>query len=70
MKKMRAWNGGDAVPNERTRFGCVGGRARTIQRERFDPLGVKIDITMIVASETLEEFGEDALRTVPAVHER
>jgi hypothetical protein len=36
----------------------------------LDALGVKMDFALAIARETLEEFGEGALRSVAPVHER
>jgi hypothetical protein len=40
-----------------------------IEGKVFNALGVKMDLAMLVARETLEQFGERALRAVPAINE-
>ena len=35
----------------------------------FDTLGVEMDFAMLVARETIKQFGEGTLRAVPAINE-
>ena len=39
------------------------------QRKALNALGVKMDHAIFVARETLEQFGERALRSMPAINE-
>ena len=39
------------------------------QRKALNALGVKMDLAIFVARETLEQFGERALRSMPAINE-
>jgi len=39
------------------------------QRKAFDTLGVEMDFAMLVARETIKQFGEGTLRAVPAINE-
>jgi len=69
LEEMRAGNRGNLVPENDP------GRLRTRGLERndrqvFHALGVEVDFAMLVARETLEEFGERALCAMAPVHER
>jgi hypothetical protein len=47
-----------------------GLRSRRGERKIFHALREKMDFAPVIASETLEQFGNGALRTMTAIHER
>jgi hypothetical protein len=66
---MGPWDGRNLVPNDPAGICRPHGRG-AVECKVLDTLGVKMDLAMLVARETLEKFGESSLRPMTAVHER
>ncbi len=65
---MGTGDGTNFMPNDRA--GVLRPRNTGMsQRKAFDTLGVEMDFAMLVARETIKQFGEGTLRAVPAINE-
>ncbi len=65
---MRTRDGRNSVQNDAAGIWRPHGRG-AIECKVLDTLGIKMDFAMLVARETLEQFGERALSAVPAINE-
>jgi len=67
-QEMGTGNGTNFMPDDRS--GALRPRnAWVSQCKVFDALGIEMDFAMLVVCEALEQFGEGALRAVPAINE-
>jgi hypothetical protein len=69
LQDMRACNGRDLVPKDGTGFPRLACRLGS-HGEILDPLGVQMNLAMIVTRQAFENFRKRPLRPVPAVDER
>jgi len=69
LQEMGAGDGRNFAPEDRS--GLLRERdPRLSKREALNALGVEMNFAMVLAGETLEQFGERALGTMAAVNER
>jgi len=56
------------MPNDPARI-CRPHERGSVECKVLDTLSVKMDFAMLVARETIKQFGEGTLRAVPAINE-
>jgi hypothetical protein len=67
LQEMRTRDARNSMPNDPARICRPHGRG-AVECKVLDTLGVKMDFAMLVARETLEKFGERALRAMAPVN--
>jgi hypothetical protein len=69
LQKMGTWEGRNFVPKDG--LGIPSARPGWLrQREIFNALSIKMNLTMSVPREAFEQFGESALGAMSAINER
>jgi hypothetical protein len=68
LQEVGAGGGGDSVPEDRSRL-LREVDTRLSKREALDPLGVEMNLAMLMARESFEKLGKGALRSMAAVNE-
>jgi hypothetical protein len=69
LQEMGAGDGWNFMPDNQAGFLRVG-NAWLIEGKVFNALGIEMNLAMLFAREAFQQFGEGALRAMPAVYER
>jgi hypothetical protein len=69
LQEMGTGNGRNFMPDDRAGFLRVS-NAWLIEGKIFNALGIEMNLAMLFAREAFQQFGERALRAMPAVYER
>jgi hypothetical protein len=69
LQEMGAGNGRNFMPDDRAGFLLVS-NTWLIEGKIFNALGIEMNLAMLFAREAFQQFGEGALRAMPAVNER
>jgi hypothetical protein len=69
LQEMGTGNGRNSMPDDRAEFLRVS-NTWLIEGKVFNALGIEMNLAMLFAREAFQQFGEGALRAMPAVNER